>query len=637
MSSSPSHFSLRQRLRYRFDNTLARGAAGLILWLAAITLSFVLLAAVVLAILGVKDNDGREFGFLEGFWQALLRTLDPGTMGGDQGWGYRLMSLSVTVIGIFIVATLIGLITTALDAKLQTLQRGRAPIAERGHTLVLGWSPKVFTIVSELSVANENQPRSCVVVLADQDMQMMDEELRDRSRLHRNTRVVCRSGSPTERADLAIVNPHLARSIIVLDDGEAGEDAHVIKTVLALLSFDPPIPDIPIVAEVGEPSNADALRSATRGRVTVLQTAPLIARTAAQACRQPGMNVIYQELLDFAGDEVYFAAVPELVGLTYGDALNAFEDSALIGMRTAAGACLLNPPMDRPFADGDHVIAVTEDDDTIRFSGLQSVDPPVAAEPHPPADPPAERTVVLGWNDIGALMIGELDQYVPPGSRVTVVADPALAPDPAAELEGRLSNLEVDVLPAPGTGHAAVARVLGGDDYDHVLILCYRQGLPQAEADARALLTLLQVRQALERAGRPVNVVTEVLDERAVDLAPKGAADEFIVSERLTSLAMAQLSENAELEGVFDDLFDAEGCELYCKPVERYATPGQAVTFAQLVEAARRRGETAVGYRDSSAADDMASAFGVMINPTKSIAITPRAGDLVVVICEDER
>ena len=32
----------------------------------------------------------------------------------------------------------------------------------------------------------------------------------------------------------------------------------------------------------------------------------LIGRIAAQTCRQPGLSIVYMELLDFDGDEIYF-------------------------------------------------------------------------------------------------------------------------------------------------------------------------------------------------------------------------------------------------------------------------------------------------------------------------------------------
>ena len=60
---------------------------------------------------------------------------------------------------------------------------------------------------------------------------------------------------------------------------------------------------------------------------------------------------------------------------------------------------------------------------------------------------------------------------------------------------------------------------------------------------------------------------------------------------------IAQVAESKHLNAVFDDLLDPEGSEIYLKPAGDYVALGQAVPFAAVIEAARRRGEIAFGYR----------------------------------------
>src|SRR5512136_2820034 len=105
-----------------------------------------------------------------------MRTFDAGTMGGDTGWGFRLVMLGVTIGGVFVISTLIGVLTAGVEGKLEELRKGRSRVIESGHTAILGWSEQIFTIISELAVANENQPRSCLVILADRDKVEMEEE-----------------------------------------------------------------------------------------------------------------------------------------------------------------------------------------------------------------------------------------------------------------------------------------------------------------------------------------------------------------------------------------------------------------------------------------------------------------------------
>ena len=162
----PLRRSVAQKVRYRFDNTISRGTLPVIGYLAALTLAFVLGAALILTLTSTDVNGPHSSGFAEEFWQSLLRILDPGTFGGDNGWFLRVVMLTVTLIGISIAAVLIGLIASGIEQRIDELRRGRSPVLETDHTLILGFSPRIYTIVSELCIANENRTKPRIVVLA---------------------------------------------------------------------------------------------------------------------------------------------------------------------------------------------------------------------------------------------------------------------------------------------------------------------------------------------------------------------------------------------------------------------------------------------------------------------------------------
>jgi ion channel POLLUX/CASTOR len=111
--------------------------------------------------------------------------------------------------------------------------------------------------------------------------------------------------------------------------------------------------------------------------------------------------------------------------------------------------------------------------------------------------------------------------------------------------------------------------------------------------------------------------------------------DDFIVSDHLISLMLSQLSENGNLFDVFTDLFDPDGSEIYLKPVTDYVALGQPVNFYTVIEAARRRGEIAIGYRIVSQLHDPEKAYGVRTNPKKSEEITFAAEDKIIVLAEN--
>jgi voltage-gated potassium channel Kch len=622
--------TIGQKVRYRFDNTISRGTLPVIGYLAALTLAIVLLAALVLTVTGTDVNGPHSNGFAEEFWQSMLRVLDTGTFAGDNGWLLRIVSLTVTLFGISIAAVLIGLIASGIEQRIDQLRRGRSLVIEADHTLILGFSPRIYTIVSELCIANENRSKPRIVVLAPRDKEEIEIDLASRVPSTLTTRVICRSGDPSSLGDLALANIGEARSIILLgSDEEDGGDADVVKAVLASLHSIGDR-DVPIVAELTDAETASALREASGGRVHTVRAVDVIARITAQACRQSGLSAVCQDLLDFDGDEIYFADVPQdLVGKTFGDSLLAYDTSAVIGVRSADGTVAVNPPMDRELVATDHVIAVSEDDDTVIFSGIVEALPTDLKLP-PPTPSDAEQLLIVGWNSLGPVILTELDQFVPHGSKVDVLVDPDLIPTNElpqlqyqrfAEVRFEGERGDLDEL----TEHVTTRQ------FDHVIILGYRSGLSPREADARTLLTLLLLRRALQHTNgeRPFRIVTELLDSGDVELARATGADDFVVSDALSSYMLTQLSENPELEAVFQDLFDAEGSALGLKPASWYVPDDGRVPFSQIVAAARERSEIAIGYRLEQGADGQPQ---VMMNPPKSSTVTLGSRDRVVVI-----
>jgi hypothetical protein len=126
-----------------------------------------------------------------------------------------------------------------------------------------------------------------------------------------------------------------------------------------------------------------------------------------------------------------------------------------------------------------------------------------------------------------------------------------------------------------------------------------------------------------------------MIDDRNRELAEVTQADDFIVSEKLISLMLSQISENDRLDEVFDTLFTAAGSEIYLRPAGDYVQPGRTVNFYTVLEAARRRGETAIGYRLAEHTHSKPHAYGVRVNPDKreSRAFAPE--DRIIVLAED--
>src|SRR4051794_7890446 len=106
----------RERAQYWFDNWMSRGPAALIGLLGIVTIIVVLVVFALVqffTLFGFYPNDEKKTNPLDTLWGNLMRTLDPGTMGGDTGWVFRILMLTISVAGLIIVASLIGIVSGA--------------------------------------------------------------------------------------------------------------------------------------------------------------------------------------------------------------------------------------------------------------------------------------------------------------------------------------------------------------------------------------------------------------------------------------------------------------------------------------------------------------------------------------------
>jgi ion channel POLLUX/CASTOR len=623
------------RLRYRFDNLMARGVGAQILLLAVATLILILVGALATVAFGVRPAGDDDAPLTVGgvVWATMMHALDPGMIGGDSlsSWLYLAIMLAVTLGGVFVVSALIGVLNQGFGELLEGLRRGRSAVVEQGHTVILGWSSKVFPLLAEFAEANANQRDACVVVLADRDKVEMDDEIAA-AMGGAKLRVVTRRGDALTIDDLALAALPRAKAVVVLaperhPDGSlvtsAEADAVVLKSLLAIRKTLAGHP-VHVVAEILDERTEPVARTVIGEDAGLVLTGPLISRLLVQTGRQAGLSDVYGELLDFAGSEIYVTPADALAGRTFREAVFAYDTSSLIGVLTAAGQPLLPPPLDRRFEAGDQVLTISEDDDTVLLNGTDVVDPSAIVAPGPVQPPVPERTLVLGSSPRLPMILRELDGFLAPGSTAVVVGEG----DPLALVsatDGLLRNLSVSAR----SGDVTDRGVLEGLDvagFDQVVLLSEVDGRSQDMADARTIVTLLYLRDIVPPGAVPI--ISEILDVRNRDLAAGGDSDDFIVSSRLVSLVISQIAENPHLGAVLDDLLSQDGHELYLRPAMDYVRPGE-VTFGTVCEAALRRGEIAIGYRPGTGADRTA-----VVNPAKHSTLMLGPLDQIVVLAE---
>ncbi|MEQ1873953.1 MAG: hypothetical protein ABL953_09515 [Ilumatobacteraceae bacterium] len=606
--------SLRRRFSFWFERMMARGAGPLIALLALVTLLLILLCATVVIIGGITNPNG-ERGFIEAGWSSLMRTFDPGTMGGDSGWSLRGVSLLATLGGLFIVSALIGVITTGLDGRLQALRRGRGAVVLNNHTLILGWSSAVEAMITELAEANSNQRKSAVVVLADFPKEAMDDALSTASKINRRMITITRTGETANVENLRTVGVETAKSVVVVSSEQSADaDPDAVRTTLAVLNATAYKGHV--VVELKRRTLADTLHTVSRGRALTVTGPHVIAQVTAEVCRYHGMSDVYQDLFDFEGDEIYFHSEPALVGRSFGEAVQSFETSSILGLRTADGSIRLAPPVDTVIAEGDMLIAISEDDDTIVLvSGMQPK--AIVSQAWREATAPTP-ILLLGWNHLAMPLLAQLDRRLPEGSQI-MVCDPE---PPDTNLQMKRCTLHAHS--GDPQDHATLQRLVHERPYHTIAILSGR-ARSVADDDSRNLLTLLSLRQILAEPNCPsadAFILTELRNAANVQIAGGSATDNFIVSDRLVAQLMSQLSENHELNSVFNSLFDASQVELSVVPLDRLGI-ASACTVRDVVVAGLERAMLVLGTVVDSQ---------VNVNAAKSDVIADTAGAAAIVL-----
>ena len=135
-------------------------------------------------------------------------------------------------------------------------------------------------------------------------------------------------------------------------------------------------------------------------------------------------------------------------------------------------------------------------------------------------------------------------------------------------------------------------------------------------------------------------LITEVMDSENIDIILNSGVEDFMVSNQFVSQIMAQVSEEPLALDVYDDLFQAEGSELYIKPASYYfefnGDESITIPYGECVQAAKLRNEVILGVQLSSDQKNKDKMFGIALIPNKNDKFTLTKNDGLIALAEDE-
>jgi len=166
-------------------------------------------------------------------------------------------------------------------------------------------------------------------------------------------------------------------------------------------------------------------------------------------------------------------------------------------------------------------------------------------------------------------------------------------------------------------------------------------GRDAEKADSETLLILLMLRTIFkeDELEVPPKLIAEVADSQNQVLVTNNGVRDFIISNRLVSMLIAQVSEEADVNDVYENLFAEDGSEIYIKPLSLYLGQDEVpnvMTFADCMQLAQQRGEVCIGLKVASEEADQEANFGIKLIPKKKEKFQLTLADSLIVVAEDE-
>lgn len=614
--------TLREKMQYRFDNIMSKGTVVLVGLLFLVTFLVVMIAGVAVSIAAGSGDVGNNI------WISLMHAIDAGTLAGDSTDSVSSVIIfsMVTICGIFVTSILIGIITTGFEEKLNSLRKGSSRVIEKNHTVILGFDDNIYTIISELIVANENEKDGCIVIISAQDKEVMEEKIAEQIDDFKTTRVICRTGEVTELNVLEKASLETCRSIILNEQNDFMTIKAILATVSYLKSRNAFERDTHIVTTISDKMNYEAAKIAGEGKVEIIFSKDAIARIIAHTCRQPGLSNVLIELFDYEGDELYFESFPEFVGKHFDEVLLSFEKAIVFGIKRGSDI-LLNPKKEEVITVDDQIIYLVEDNGTEKpLTVIPKCRKELEIEKVEKMAELPEHILVLGTNTMLSAILSELDHYVAKGSSV-IIADDQVALE-YVNLKNTLENIELKVKECDINDRKNL-DALTASKIDHVLLLSELE-YDSEISDAMTLLKLIHLRDIAQKTNAKYSITSEMQNVTNQKLAKVAKVNDLVVGTNIINLILTQISENRELSAVFTDLLDEDGSEIYMKKAALYVKKDTPIDFYSITEIASRRNEIAIGYKKY---ED--STFQVIINPAKSNEVIFTENDYLILLAED--
>jgi len=640
----------KEKLRYRFEKYLNKGGFSIF---TSLFVLFILLFLFMIFVRWIMTSIWPSLAYTDNFfddiWFTWLQMTDPGNMNQDNlapTW-LKITTVLSGVIGVVILSMLIAFITTTLESVFYNFRKGRGKVIEGEHTLILGWNERVVDIIKELILANESESYASVVILSHEDKEIMDDLLAKRIPKRLTTSIITTTGDYANINELNRVSVQDAKSVILLancsesaaHDEKVASDVQSIKAIMAIISCQNGNNELPIIAEIFNEDKRQLISYFQDENIIALDSWEIMGKLLVQTSLTSGLEMVYNEILSFDGGEIYFYEA-NWNSVLFGQLPYHFEDGIPLGVYNEDEGLRLRPGREYLLKSEDQIVILAEDDSTINFQE-NAIHAPKEIRFIANAKEPVQKSVlILGWHSVAEIFISESSDYLKEGSTFNICFN-----EPHEELINRIeelkelySDFEINLINQNPLVMEELLE-LKPFEHDNVIILSQEAVLKSADKiDSDTLIILLLLRKIKEtQLNVDTKIITQVLNSDNQEIITQTDVDDFIISNKLITMILAQLSEEPLIMNFYEDIFSEDGSEIYVKSIALYTDKFPLnVRFGDVLGLANQRDEICLGIRKGSESKNSSKNFGVTLNLPKDEMVTLEKEDFLVVLSEDE-
>ena len=321
---------MRKYLKYKFDLALEKNFLNLVIFLFLVAFAGIVILALIfylLFLLGIISSEGT---FLKYLWGTFAYFIDVGTIAADD---YEkntaldiIYKIVITIFGIIIFSTFIGIISQALSNRIEELREGKGSIADSNHIVIFNYTKKIIPLLSELFEAYENEDKTIIILSELRPSDVMNK-IDSAISIPKNINIICRTGFAWQKKIPKFLNLKKASQIIFLKPDineeyttEEDCDTEVGKGLTSILSSGEWVETGgKVVVEFSNKQkkylynfyNLERIKktisnSSIDSFPLIIESEDLRGRVIAQAVNTPDVIEIYDEVFGFKGSEIYF-------------------------------------------------------------------------------------------------------------------------------------------------------------------------------------------------------------------------------------------------------------------------------------------------------------------------------------------